>query len=40
MKKIPVIGIGASAGGLKEFETFFKHMPAGKEVAIVLIQQL
>ena len=40
MKKIPVIGIGASAGGLKEFETFFKHMPAGKEVAIVLIQHL
>jgi len=40
MRKIPVIGIGASAGGLKEFERFFKQMPAGKEIAIVLIQHL
>lgn len=39
-KKIRVIGIGASTGGLKEFECFFKHMPAGKEVAFVIIQQL
>lgn len=27
----PVVGIGASAGGLAAFETFFAAMPAGDE---------
>ncbi|MCB1192900.1 MAG: PAS domain S-box protein [Leptospiraceae bacterium] len=38
--KIPVIGIGASAGGLIAFENFFKNMPSGGEAAIVIIQHL
>ena len=38
----PVIGIGASAGGLAAFEAFFAGMPSGPnpEVAFVLIQHL
>lgn len=37
---IPVVAIGASAGGLKEFEQFFKNMPTTKELAFVIIQHL
>ena len=37
---IPVVAIGASAGGLKEFEQFFKNMPSTKELAFVIIQHL
>jgi len=37
---IPVTGIGASAGGIKAFETFFKSMPVTKSTAFVLIQHL
>ena len=39
---IPVIGIGASAGGLAAFESFFSGMPAGDGtgMAFVLIQHL
>ena len=40
MKKIPIVAIGASAGGLKEFENFFKNMPSTKELAFVIIQHL
>jgi len=40
MKKTPIVGIGASAGGLKEFELFFKNMPSTKELAFVIIQHL
>jgi two-component system CheB/CheR fusion protein len=38
----PVVGIGASAGGLEAFEQFFAHMPAATEsgMAIVLVQHL
>lgn len=38
----PVIGIGASAGGLKAFETFFSGMPkdTNPNMAFVLIQHL
>lgn len=39
-KKNPVIGIGASAGGLSAFENFLKNMPSGKDAAIVIIQHL
>ncbi len=37
---IPVIGIGASAGGIKAFEDFFKATPVVKSAAFVLIQHL
>jgi two-component system CheB/CheR fusion protein len=38
----PVVGIGASAGGLEAFEQFFAHMPAATEsgMAVVLVQHL
>ena len=38
----PVVGIGASAGGLAAFEAFFAGMPADIEpgMAFVLVQHL
>ncbi len=38
----PIVGIGASAGGLAAFEAFFSGMPAGVEpgMAFVLVQHL
>lgn len=38
----PVVGIGASAGGLAAFEAFFSGMPAGVQpgMAFVLVQHL
>jgi len=37
---IPVVGIGASAGGLDAFKTLFEAMPADTGMAFVLIQHL
>jgi two-component system CheB/CheR fusion protein len=36
----PVVGIGASAGGLEAFERFFTAMPADGGMAFVLVQHL
>ncbi|MBI4330298.1 MAG: PAS domain-containing protein [Chloroflexi bacterium] len=36
----PIVGIGASAGGLDAFEQFFKHMPADSGIAFVLVQHM
>jgi len=38
----PIVGIGASAGGLAAFEAFFSAMPAdiGSDMAFVLVQHL
>ncbi|MCP4576816.1 MAG: hypothetical protein GY846_11085, partial [Deltaproteobacteria bacterium] len=36
----PIVGIGASAGGLEALETFFTHMPPDKNIAFVIIQHL
>jgi len=38
----PIVGIGASAGGLAAFEAFFSGMPAGRDpgMAFVLVQHL
>src|SRR5688572_4173060 len=36
----PVVGIGASAGGLPAFQEFFRAMPADSGMAFVLIQHL
>lgn len=38
----PVVGVGASAGGLSAFDAFFSGMPAGAEpgMAFVLVQHL
>ena len=36
----PIIGIGASAGGLEAFEAFFSTLPAEPGMAFVLVQHL
>ncbi|HET6519258.1 MAG TPA: chemotaxis protein CheB, partial [Geminicoccaceae bacterium] len=36
----PVLGVGASAGGIKSFQTFLDHMPPDGGMAFVLIQHL
>lgn len=36
----PIVGIGASAGGLEALEQFFTHVPAGSSIAFVVIQHL
>ncbi len=39
-KNFPMVGIGASAGGLKAFERFFSNMPADSGMAFILIPHL
>ena len=36
----PIIGIGASAGGLEAFELFFKEVPADSGMAFILVSHL
>ena len=36
----PIVGIGASAGGLEALEEFFNHMPNNSGMAFVVIQHL
>ena len=36
----PIVGIGASAGGLEAFESFFKACPADTGMAFVLVPHL
>jgi two-component system CheB/CheR fusion protein len=39
-KKFPIVGIGASAGGLEAFEKFFLNMPPDSGIGFVLIPHL
>ena len=39
-KSFPIVGIGASAGGLEALEGFFAQMPSQSNLAIVVIQHL
>ncbi len=39
-KSFPIVGIGASAGGLEALETFFANMPPETGMAFVVIQHL
>jgi chemotaxis methyl-accepting protein methylase/PAS domain-containing protein len=39
-KVFPIVGIGASAGGLEAFEQFLRNMPPDSGMAFVLIQHL
>jgi len=39
-KVFPIVGIGASAGGLEAFEEFFRHTPPDSGMAYVLVQHL
>ncbi len=36
----PIVGIGASAGGLEALEQFFRHVPSHSGMAFVLVQHL
>ena len=36
----PIVGLGASAGGLEALEAFLKHVPAGCGLAFVIVQHL
>jgi two-component system, chemotaxis family, CheB/CheR fusion protein len=38
--RFPIVGMGASAGGLEAFESFFKAMPGDSGMAFVLISHL
>jgi two-component system CheB/CheR fusion protein len=40
MNSFPIIGIGASAGGLQALEAFFDNMPSENGMAFVLVQHL
>ena len=37
---LPIVGIGASAGGLEALEQFFRHVPKGSGIAFVIVQHL
>src|ERR1035437_9548739 len=38
--QFPIVGIGASAGGLEALDEFFKNMPVNTGMAFVVIQHL
>ncbi len=40
VSRFPIVGIGASAGGLEAFEQFFTHMPPDRGIAFVLVPHL
>src|SRR5690348_289682 len=40
VNEFPVVGVGASAGGLDAFTQLLKHLPADSGMAFVLIQHL
>ncbi|HYN59012.1 MAG TPA: chemotaxis protein CheB [Rubrivivax sp.] len=39
-ESFPIVGLGASAGGLEAFEQFFRAMPADSGMGFVLVQHL
>ncbi len=39
-RRFPIVGIGASAGGLKALQGFFDHMPSDSGLAFVVLQHL
>jgi two-component system CheB/CheR fusion protein len=40
MTDVPVVGIGASAGGLESLERLFTHIPIDTGMAFVVLQHL
>lgn len=38
--RLPVVGVGASAGGVPALDAFFRQMPADPGVAIIVITHL
>lgn len=39
-KRFPIVGIGASAGGLAALEEFFRHVPEHSGMAFIVVQHL
>src|SRR3989454_4231793 len=39
-ERFPIVGIGASAGGLEAFTQLLKHLPADTGMGFVLVQHL
>ena len=39
-KSVPVVGVGASAGGLEAFQQLLSHLPAKTGLAFVFVQHL
>jgi two-component system CheB/CheR fusion protein len=39
-RPVLVVGIGASAGGLKALQSFFQHLPADSDMTFVVILHL
>ncbi|NPV07611.1 MAG: hypothetical protein HPY83_06570 [Anaerolineae bacterium] len=39
-RQVPVVGIGASAGGLEALEEFFAHVPVNSGMAYVVVQHM
>jgi two-component system CheB/CheR fusion protein len=39
-RSFPIVGIGASAGGLEALEEFLRHVPEGNGMALVVVQHL
>ena len=37
---MPIVGMGASAGGLEAYQKFFEHMPHDTGMAFVVVQHL
>ena len=40
LRRLYVVGLGASAGGLEALENFFEHMPSDSGLAFVIVQHL
>src|SRR5262249_40051224 len=40
MPSLPIVGIGASAGGVEALEQFFKSLPSGNGMAFVVLTHL
>ena len=36
----PIVGIGASAGGLEALDVFLRNVPAKSEIAFIIVQHL
>jgi len=39
-RSFPIVGIGASAGGLEAFESLFSNMPSDSNIAFIIVQHL
>src|SRR5271154_1666518 len=39
-RSFPIVGLGASAGGLEALEQFFTHVPKGCGLGFVIVQHL